>query len=148
IQRFMAARMLVAPDSEDARRITATFMRGEKIGDFRVLECIQALEDTELYRIDAGAGSQAALKIVRSRHAQAMQQTFEREATILRHLDGQANAKLIATGQINGCSYLATEWCGGLPAAIAAKRLRKNTSHRRDELLRLCVAILDAYAHL
>src|SRR5262249_47357947 len=109
---------------------------------------IQALEDTELYRVDVGAGCEAALKIARPQHARATQQMFEREAAILSHLDGHANAGLVASGAIDGRNYVASEWCDGTPAAIVAERLRRNTALRRDELLRLCVAILDAYAHL
>jgi len=57
LQRFINARILVPPESDDAHRITACFELGDKIAAFEVLRCIQVLEDTELYQVKTSAGA-------------------------------------------------------------------------------------------
>ena len=149
IESLLAAGFLAEAGSAEADDIQPSLAPGEEIAGFEVLGCVQTLEDTELYQARTG-GRAAALKIERSAaagregHGGAL---FEREAAILRHLDGTGAPRLLATGDFDGRRWLATGWCPGIDAASAAAELRRGEPDRIG-LLALCRAILAAYAGL
>jgi hypothetical protein len=154
IESLLAAGFLAEEGSAEADDIQPSLAPGEEVAGFEVLGCVQTLEDTELYQVRTGEGA-AALKIERSAaagregHGGAL---FEREAAILRHLDGAGAPRLLATGDFDGRRWLATGWCPGIDAASAAAELRRGEIYPggqdRTGLLALCRAILAAYAGL
>jgi hypothetical protein len=154
IEALLAAGFLAEEGSAAADDIQPSFIPGDEIAGFEVLGCVQTLEDTELYQARRD-GRAAALKIERSAaaggegHGGAL---FEREAAILRHLDGAGAPRLLATGDLDGRRWLATEWCSGVDAASAAAELRRGEIYSGGQnskgLLALCRAILAAYAGL
>jgi eukaryotic-like serine/threonine-protein kinase len=74
---------------------------------------------------------------------------LEREAAILSRLDGVVNQMLLETGVWEDRDYLVLEWCSGKDSFTAASELRRGQSpENRQELIRLCCAILRAYSHL
>lgn len=150
LQRFIDSQILVPAGTEKAGRIATSFKVGDQVAGFKVLQCIQHLEDTELYRVKREDGGEVALKILRSGYNQEMEQTFDREASILKYLDGKVNPKLLAIGTFGCRRYLALEWCSGVSVTVVAEQLRQRVSGiaERENLLRLCCAVLDAYAHL
>jgi eukaryotic-like serine/threonine-protein kinase len=150
LQQFMSSRILVFPDSEEASEIVACVGIGDHVAGFEVLRCLQVLEDTELYRVKSDSGEEAALKILPPGCSVEMERTFDREESILKYLDGRVNPKLLATGTFENRRYLAIEWCSGVPVTVAAQQVRQRGtgSAERKELLRLCCAVLEAYAHL
>lgn len=154
IESLLAAGFLAEEGSAEADDIQPSLVPGEEIAGFEVLGCVQTLEDTELYQVRTGERA-AALKIERSAaagregHGGAL---FEREAAILRHLDGVGAPRLLATGDFDGRRWLATDWCPGIDAASAAAELRRGEIYPGGQdstgLLALCRAILAAYAGL
>jgi len=149
IESLLAAGFLAEEGSAEADDIQPSLVPGEEIAGFEVLGCVQTLEDTELYQVRTGERA-AALKIERSAaagregHGGAL---FEREAAILRHLDGAGAPRLLATGDFEGRRWLATDWCPGIDAASAAAELRRGEPDSTG-LLALCRAVLAAYAGL
>ncbi|MDQ0201955.1 protein kinase family protein [Neobacillus ginsengisoli] len=78
-----------------------------------------------------------------------MKRMYEREAAILKHLDGRYNPKLIEVGTFSNRTYLTLEWCSGVNVGVAANNFRLQKSNEgRKKLLRLCCKILEAYSHL
>jgi serine/threonine protein kinase len=149
IQQFVQARLLVSVDSAEAHQIEPSLATDDQIAEFDVLRCIQALEDTELYQVRFNQGTLAALKIERPGRAGEMRGMLDREAAILRHLDGSINPTLLQTGTFEDRGYLVIQWCPGISASVAAEELRGSPGARnRQRLLRLCCTILEAYAHL
>lgn len=154
IQSLLAAGFLAEEGSVEADDIQPSLVPGEEIAGFEVLGCVQTLEDTELYQVRTGERA-AALKIERSAaagregHGGAL---FEREAAILRHLDGAGAPRLLATGNFDGRRWLATDWCPGIDATSAAAELRRGEIYPGGQhstgLLALCREILAAYAGL
>jgi serine/threonine-protein kinase len=147
IANFISARILVHPDSDDATRIRASHRIGDTIDEFEVQQCVQVLEDSEVYHVRSRTGADAALKIARVGCGSAVERAFDREADCLKRLDGRFNPKLLGSGVVDGRKYLALEWCEGVPATVAAEELRSRTDER-ENLLRLCLSIATAYAHL
>jgi len=147
LQRFIGERFLVVPGA-DAERIEPAFHEGDDLDGFRVLKNVQIIEDTELYHVECPDGRQAALKIARTGHEQALSATFEREAAILAHLEGKVSPRLLARGALLARPYLAIEWFSGVNALRAADDVRRQGGRGRALLVRLCAAIADAYVHL
>ncbi|RJL33416.1 lanthionine synthetase LanC family protein [Bailinhaonella thermotolerans] len=141
--RFVESRVLVPP--EDAGRIGPSYAPGEVVAGFEVLECAQALEDTEVYRARARDGSPAAVKITRPGCRDA---ALDREARVLARLGGGIAPRLLAEGTHDGRRYLALEWCAGVPVTTAAGECRRDAPGLRERLLRLCREIARCYAVL
>jgi serine/threonine protein kinase len=146
LERLVQARLLVASDSHESRRIRPLLKTGSHFAGTEVLECLQALEDTDLYRVRTTVGAIAALKLMRSTVGPEIVLMFDREAFILKHLDATVTPALLAAGTENDLRYLLLSWCEGSDCASTAARLRSLGDS--TALLRLCVAILNAYAHL
>ena len=63
LTQLITWRLLVPPDSQQAEEIQASFQAGATAVNCEVLQCLQALEDSEIYQVRRSAGEIAALKI-------------------------------------------------------------------------------------
>jgi serine/threonine-protein kinase len=141
LERLVNAGFLVAEGSAEAAGILPSLMPGERVGGFEVRECVQELEDTDVYQA-RGPGGLAALKIERRPAASSR---LEWEAAVLEHLGGEVSPRLLGTGELEGRRYLAMEWCSGVAADAAAWELRRRGP---AGLLSLCRSLCAAYARL
>ena len=143
-QRPAAAGRAPNRRSASRRRISTARM----VGTFRVIRCIQVLDDSELYQARAGDGAFVALKIARSDVSRRpMRDRIEREATILRRLDGSASRGSSIKAPVGGLPFLAMEWISGIDAiTVGGADLRQHDD--RQELLKLILAVARAYATL
>jgi hypothetical protein len=165
---LVRAGFLVVSGSDGGRRIQPSLAAGSEAAGFTVGDCMQSLEDTEIYQA-RGRGQEAqtaALKIVRPGAPAAsprLAAALHREAAILGHLSAAAAAAghpepseraplaphLLAAGAWEERAFLAIEWCGGTDAATAAAELRRSGgAPARRRLLDLCSAIAHAYQRL
>lgn len=144
-ERLLASGFLVAEGSDDAGAIRESLQPGEEIAGFEVLECVQGLEDTELYQVRSAEGT-AALKIERPQAAGRAANDFAREAAVLEHLGGEGAPRLLARGETAGRHWLAIEWCPGVDGYTAGAELRRRQD--RAGLLALARSVLDAYVRL
>lgn len=151
LQRLLGSGFLVEEGADEAEGIKPSLHPGEEIEGFEVVECVQGLEDTELYQVRVfgeGGGGAGALKIERPAVAGRSGGLFEREEAILRHLDGHGAPRLLASGEIDRRRWLVSEWFPGVDASTAAWELRREGSEGRQALLTLCRNIAEAYAQL
>ncbi|MGO9339440.1 MAG: lanthionine synthetase LanC family protein [Terracidiphilus sp.] len=146
LERLVLAQLLVPTDSLSTRRIGPLLQAGSTFAGTEVVACLQALEDTNLYRVKDAHGNDAALKLKRSEAGPEIDQMFDREAFILKHLDASVTPSLLDNGKENELRYLLLSWCRGSDCATVAARFR--SSGDRAALLRMSLAILDAYARL
>jgi len=144
LERLVTAGFLVPEDSDEAGGILPSLLPGEAVDGFEILECVQELEDTDVYQARGPEGL-AALKIDR-RPAAASRLAWE--AAVLAHLDGACSPRLLAAGELAGRRYLAMEWCAGVVVETAAWELRHRGPAGRPDLLSLCRALCAAYARL
>ena len=148
LERLLAAGFLVPEGSDEAGGIAPSLVPGDRVAGFEVLECVQALEDTELHLVRTEHGA-AALKIERPAARGKNREAFEREAAVLERisgLSGKIAPCLLAQGDLDGRLWLAVEWLSGVDGATAAAELRRRGD--RAGLLALCRAVLAAYARL
>jgi hypothetical protein len=144
LQSLINAGLLAEADSAEATETVASFESGDTVGAFTVHTCIQVLEDSETYEATDAQGHRAALKIAHVGEDRLDPAPWRNEAEVLARLDGRVNPKLLDAGVFEGRPYVAVEWCAGVDAIAAAAAQRASSAAR----LRLCRAILDAYAHL
>ena len=158
LKNFVDSRLLVPPDSLEARPIMPTFSEGDVFKEFEIRDAIQILEDTELYqaRYAREPETVVALKILRDAERDDLRESIEREAAVLEHLDGKVSPRLIKTGLIDSKPYLGMEWIYGVPIPMLGDELRQaangpeapEASEARLRLQSLAVELLEAYAHL
>ncbi|HYO15932.1 MAG TPA: lanthionine synthetase LanC family protein [Thermoanaerobaculia bacterium] len=138
LDRLLRSGFLVSVEEDDAGALLPSLSPGDEVAGFQVLECVQSLDDTELYQVRRGNWI-AALKIERS--ARKAGDLFAREAAVLARLGDEA-----VTGDLDGRRWLAVAWHPGIDAATAAAELRR--AGDRAGLLALCRAVLSAYVRL
>ena len=140
---FVHNHVLVPAGSEEEKEIRPQFESGTTIGVYRIVRCVHLIEDIEIYQL-RHAGVDAALKIARD-DTSHLQQLFENEAAILRHLDGCGVApRLLEAGVHDERPFLIMEWMSGVNGLNAAA----NRRHDRSWLIELCASIAAAYATL
>jgi hypothetical protein len=141
--------LLVPEGSEEAGRIQPSLEVGTEFGEVEVLRCMQVHEDTEVYCVRASNNATAALKILRPDARPEFKQMFDHEAEALERLDGSVSPKLLHSGMVGKNRYLLIEWCAGEECSTVVAKLRwLGSANVRQCLIRLCSAILDAYARL
>jgi len=154
VHRFIQLRILVPADTKQAAPIISTFQVSSKIGEWRVQRPIHLIEDTEVYQV---INSQvidstdqiAALKFLRPGSGEEVRKRFDREAEILKSLDGRVNPILLEVGNFEDQPFLVMEWCPGRNAATAAENARRFVSSEGPQrLLVLSQTIVGSYAHL
>lgn len=143
LKQFVESGLLISPahaDQEDGQPLR----RGETVDAFTLVRRIRTLQDTEIYQAKAPDGRTVALKIGQLDAGRRTDRVLQHEAEILQTLDGRDVPLLLGQGMWAKRRYLAIEWCAGVDVMHAATELRDE----RNQLLDLCLAILDAYARL
>lgn len=146
LQSLIAAQLLVTEDSKQAEEIKPTLATNDTVAGWSVLQCVQSLEDTELFQMQTPKGELAALKIARPGAGSAVRSMLDREASILERLDGKVTPKVLKRGEWLDRPYLLTEWFIGADVYRASEEFRRSNS--RIHLLQLAVRILDCYSAL
>ncbi|MBR0851395.1 phosphotransferase [Bradyrhizobium diazoefficiens] len=144
LQRLINDGLLVLASSQSRNAIESSFAEGDHIDGFVVIGEVQVLEDSEVYQAEAPDGRIVALKVARP-EASSLRRVIAREAAILQILDGTASPQLVGAGEIDGRSFLATEWLEGRDVATTAHALLSRGSDRAFEL---AGRLLDAYTAL
>jgi serine/threonine-protein kinase len=146
---FVADGVLLVAGSELARPVATSLQPGDAVDGFELLEPVHVILDTEVHLATVPGGGMAALKIARPGSERRLAASFANEAAVLEHLDGAVAPRLLATGEREGRPYLAVSWCAGVDVLQAADLTRALASDGpREQLLRLVVATIAAYAEL
>lgn len=149
LHQLVIANLLVPAASPQARRILPTLQTGDAFASWTVEQTAHILDDTEVYRMRNSVGRAAALKIARPGHEEALRPALRHETAVLSHLDGTAAPRLLEAGEHDGRPFLLLQWCDGAPTVALAQRLQREAGHKdASPVLRLCVAVLRAYATL
>jgi len=136
LQSLIAAGLLVPPGSEGTRRVLPSLAPGETMKGWRVVRCVQHMEDTELYLVRGPGAELAALKMGRA---------AKHEAGILSGIAGDFTPRVLQTGERKRQPYLLMEWHPGVDALTASEDYGKGISSGR---IGLAGAILESYAKL
>jgi serine/threonine protein kinase len=122
---------------------------GAFVGRWEVLEPIQLLDDSDVYRVQSAEGVEGALKRVLAGRDPWVLRALRNERRILQRLEGTTSPTVLEDGTDAERPYLVISWCEGTPATSAASQLRRPWSHEaRGSVAELCSAILDAYVEL
>ncbi len=137
--------VLVPP--ERANGIEGELEVGSSVAGFRLLRCLQVLEDNEVFLARSAAGNYAAVKFYR-KPAQHTTAALEREAEMLRRAPSTRAPNLYFLERCGSGISLGTEWIFGSDAAMAAAGFRRRGIRTQASLLGLCAEIATAFADL
>ena len=146
LRKMIGIGFLLPENAEDLEDIRPTLKTTSHFAGYHLLQCVQVLDDSELYLARNPAGAFAALKLARKGRERVLQPRLEREIMVLQKLDGRVNPELIESGEVEGRPYLALTWCPGTDAVAAGSELR--SAGDLAGLLHLLVNIAKAYAAL
>lgn len=156
IQSLLADGFLV-PAAEDGKPaaglLAPTLAPGAEALGGRVARVLQVLEDTEVYLLERSPEERSVLKIERaglaSQTRHGLRRRLEREASVLRQLDGGVAPRLLGAGELEGRSYLEMSFVEGTEITTAAREGRERGGEAgRRQLLELCGSLLAAYEDL
>ena len=149
LEKLIVSGFLVPEGSEESEPVETSLSVGEIWAGFEIVKPVQVLQDSEVYQGLADDRSLVALKIMRDADNRGDASMINREAAILRHLDGGVSPRLIMEGRHEERPFLASEWIDGIDSARAAAHLRSVYSKQgRQRLLDYCCNILGAYTFL
>src|SRR5262245_58752824 len=104
LKRILRAKWLAPAGSKAAESIEPSFVPGAKVGRYEIVNCVQALEDTEPYQARTAEGERVALKIAPD-DSLPDAVALESEAQILSRLGGFPAPKLLEYGEHEGRKY-------------------------------------------
>jgi len=140
---------IVPVGTESSGEDTDQLQIGSFVGGWKVLEALQLVEDTEVYRVESAEGVEGALKRVLADAEPWVIGALRNELRILRHLEGTTSPAPLVDGTGAKDPYLVISWCEGTPILSTASRIRRPWSiDGRRKVADLCVAVLDAYVEL
>ncbi|MFB4306789.1 lanthionine synthetase LanC family protein [Actinomadura sp. GTD37] len=139
---FIRDGLLLPAGSPLARPVASSLRTGDAVGGAEVVEPVQVLVDTEVYRVRLPDGTPAALKITEAGSASGPR----REETVLRALDGRHNPGLLAAGDHGGRPFLLLSWVAGVDVHHAAAEARGLPANAAP--LDLAERVVAAFAHL
>ena len=119
---------------------------GSHVGRWEILEPLQRLEDSDVYRVQADDGTEAVLKRVISDREPWLHAALRNERAMLERLAGTTCPEVLEDGTDSDPPHLVLSWCEGVPVSAAAAEVRRPWSlPARQQLAALCTATLDAY---
>jgi serine/threonine-protein kinase len=149
IRELAGVGLLVPEDSVGAKPIMPILSPGERFGGFRIITCVQASVDTELYQVRTKSRQLCALKLSRISSEYYPNSRLEREIRVLDVLNGSVTPQLLAEGTQGALRYLVMEWFPGVRADVATGDFLPKAGQRsKRRLLDACVRIVESYGRL
>jgi serine/threonine-protein kinase len=149
LARFVRDGLLLPADSALVQAVESSLAVGEVVGGTEIVEAVQVLVDSDVYRARLPDGSSGALKLARQGAPSRVAALVRHEAAVLRELDGQVNPRLLASGEHAGCAFLLTSWVAGVDVHdAAAEAHRLGGPQGVAGVLDLSERVVAAYAHL
>ena len=149
LNEFIADGFLLPEGMERAAIDDHQLRVGETIGRWEVLEPLQIVEDTEVYRVQSPEGDEAVLKRVSADAQPWVRAALRNELRVLERLQGNTAPAPIESGIEEEEPYLVISWCEGTPVTSVASLARRPWSvEARLEVAAICLCVLDAYVEL
>src|SRR4051812_25076572 len=115
LNEFIADGFLVPVGMERAAIDEHQLRVGEVVGEWEVLEPLQIVEDTEVYRVKSHDGIEAALKRVSADAQSWVRAALRNELRILKRLQGETAPTPLKDGTAEQEPFLVISWCEGTP---------------------------------
>lgn len=136
----------LAPVGAASSAVAFSLEPGDRFGEFVILDQIQAVEDSEVYRAVDRRGSQVAVKMAKKAAGSDVIAQFDNEMAVLSDAAVWPAPRLVAAGECLDRRFLATEWVAGTAITLVARDLR--TAGDEAALLRLGCAAAGSYSAL
>jgi len=146
LHALIEADLLIPFDPKGATAITSS--RPTALAGWSILNCVQKMDDVEVYRVCREPEEYAALKIACADNPAAVR-AIKHEAAVLSCLDSPMVPRLLSTGSHDSRAYLILEWIAGVEVWSICNELRRvGDAAAIRSLLALMGAIIRAYAHI
>ena len=145
LHHLYQVKLLVPADGAGA--IESELEIGSVVEGFRLLRCVQVLDDNEVFLGRNAAGQYAALKFYR-KPDERITRALEHEAEMLRRVGKERAPELYSLARAGSGLALLTEWVFGSDATNAAAAIRRREARRQERLLALCADIATAFAEV
>jgi serine/threonine protein kinase len=146
LSRLYRGRFLVPADSAAARPIEGQLEPGDLIDGFRLIRCIQVLEDNEVFLGRDGSGRYAAVKFYRAPSSDVIAM-LRQEADLMNRVGPGRAPRVLGLNSADSGVALVTEWILGDDARGAAELLRGRPGPCCErQLLALCTQVAAAFA--
>jgi serine/threonine-protein kinase len=122
LNEFIADGFLIPAGMERAAIDDHQLRVGEEVGPWEVLEPLQIVEDTEVYRVKSPDGVEAALKRVSADAEPWVRAALRNELRVLERLQGDTAPTPLEDGTGDEEPYLVISWCEGTPVTSVASR--------------------------
>jgi eukaryotic-like serine/threonine-protein kinase len=146
IAQWRRSGVLIESDMALAAQHAPSIPKDSSIGGYRVRRFLRSGFSTEVYLVEHSERGLSVLKISNSGHEKSAAQQLDREALVLKQLNGVGVPALLEHGLEDGKPFLRMEWLAGNEAQVVASKLRLAAHDTRKELLELCRSIASAYA--
>jgi len=149
IAALVEANMLVAADSTSAEPVAPSLKPGTFVDGAWIVQPVNILSDTEVYRARRADGLPVALKIAGPAADRRARAGIRHEADVLGNLDGRVNPSLRGSGVFDQRPYLVSDWKDGVHLNAAALEIRTlGGTEGRNGLVGLALSVLEGYSHL
>nr|WP_246159964.1 lanthionine synthetase LanC family protein [Microbacterium rhizomatis] len=146
---FLQSGWLASDSAPGSNEIVPTLEIGSTVAGCTVVECIQAVEDSEVYQVRDATGQPLALKILRPGAPRSAAAQFRNEAAALRRVGGAIGPQLLSDDPVFGRESLLVTWVRGVPLDHYAGRLRMLGGRAgRVALTDLCEKVIAIYGEL
>lgn len=146
---FLRSGWLASDSTPGSNEIIPTLEIGSHVAGCTVVECMQAVEDSEVYQVRDPAGQPLALKILRPGARRSAAAQFTNEAAALRRVSGIVGPRLLSDDPVPGRQSLLMTWVRGIPLDHYAGRLRMLGGRTaRVALMNLCEKLITTYIDL
>jgi eukaryotic-like serine/threonine-protein kinase len=145
LSRLYRGRLLVPAGSDAARVIRGGLHPGAQVQGFRLIRCVQVLDDNEVFVARDDAGRYAALKFYRSAGPE-VRRLLEQEAAAHGRVGPRLAPRVHGLVELDAGLALITEWVLGNDALQAADLLRAAAQPAEHALLGLCARVAAAFA--
>jgi hypothetical protein len=146
LSRLYRGRFLVPADSDGARPIAGQLESGDVIDRFRLIRCIQVLEDNEVFLARDEVGRYAAVKFYRAPSSDVIAM-LQQEADLMARVGPGRAPQVFGLISVGSGLALLTEWILGDDARTAAESLRGRPGPCGErQLLALCAQVAAAFA--
>ncbi len=149
IDKMLELKLLAVQGSVEERKVQPTLSSDSWIANYQVISCVHIFNDVEVYKVIDTSGHEFALKILRPRPRNKLKMMIEREANVLRILNGMYVPLLISKSSYEERPYLVLTWCNGENISNVADDLRNSLkTYKYTKIVELCLNLLRTYSWL
>ena len=136
--------LIAVAGTHEEKEIEATYRAGDFIDKYKIVEVVQVLNDSEVYKVEK-EGRVYALKIAGEAGSTDLLRQLKNEASILEHLHTPHTPKLMDANYVSERMYLVIEWIEGVSILKYLRQLPTEPERELQHKVKVCCHLLKAF---